>query len=140
MPIKIKDLQGGLGNIIEGFGVLTDKEYVDALKEHLTQDREKFKRYRYSLGDFTAITKAEVSPKSISLIADLCVSAAKANREVIVGIAGAQDLVFGLIRMWDSLGEGTGWESEVFRSRQEAEAWIMERAKEKYGIDDLTFS
>lgn len=61
MPIEIKDLQGGLGNIIIGFGVVTDKEYVDALKEHLTQDKEKFKRYRYSLCDFTAITKAEVS-------------------------------------------------------------------------------
>ena len=58
----------------------------------------------------------------------------------MVGIAVTQDLVFGLSRMWDSMGEETGWENEIFRSRQEAEAWIMDTVKQKYGIDDLIFS
>ena len=50
-----------------------------------------------------------------------------------------QDLIYGLTRMWEVLSEGTNWETMASRNREDAEAWIKERVKEKYGIDDLTF-
>ena len=33
MPIEIKDLHGGLGSIIKAWGVLTEDEFIDALKK-----------------------------------------------------------------------------------------------------------
>jgi hypothetical protein len=44
--------------------------------------------------------------------------------------------------MWEFFIENIGllWETMVFRDREEAEAWLKERVKEKFGIDDLTFS
>jgi len=33
-----------------------------------------------------------------------------------------------------------GWEIMIFGSREDAEAWIKKRAKEKYGIDGLTIA
>lgn len=42
-------------------------------------------------------------------------------------------------KMWEMLSDEMNWETMVFRNREDAEAWIKERVKEKYGIDDLTF-
>jgi hypothetical protein len=42
--------------------------------------------------------------------------------------------------MWEILSEGSDWEVMVFRSRPKVVGWIKERVKEKYGIENLTFS
>ena len=42
--------------------------------------------------------------------------------------------------MTQMLLDGTEWEYEVFRNREDAEAWIRERVSEKFGIDDLALS
>jgi hypothetical protein len=42
MPIEITDCDGGIGVIIAGRGIITDQEYINSMKGHLTQDKEKF--------------------------------------------------------------------------------------------------
>jgi hypothetical protein len=140
MPIEIKDSDGGLGNIITSRGILTDKEFADALKQHLTQDKNKFRNYKYSLCDYSAVKKIKVSTQSIQLIADYCKKSSIANSKVVVAIVAKQDVIYGMARMWEILSEATKWETMVSRNREEAEAWIKQRVKQKYGIDDLTFS
>ena len=61
MTIEIKDLDGGLGTTITGRGVITGQEYVEVHTSHLTQDKEKFKKYRYSLSDWTEVTQVDIS-------------------------------------------------------------------------------
>ena len=109
------------------------------LKKHLTQDKEKFRKFRYSLSDLTAVSKVEVPTKAIELIAEFCRSAAIVNPKAVVAAVADQDLIYGLARMLEILRDETDWENEVFRNREDAEAWIRERVKEKYGIDNLTF-
>ena len=139
MPIEIKDVQDGLGVVITGWGVLTEKEFIDAFKEHLTQDEEKFRKYRYSIADYTALTKEEISNEAFVLLADFCVSAAENNSEVVVATVADQDLIFGLSRMAHSLQFATGWEHNTFRNRQDAENWIKERVKDRFGLEEITF-
>ena len=139
MPITIKDLKGGLGNIITGWGVITEQEFIEVFKRHLTQGKDKFGMYRYSLNDFTAVTEANFSIEAIHQIADLCIRAAENNREAIVATAASNDLTFGLSRMTDALRFETGWDQETFRDRQDAEDWIKERAKKRFGIENVTF-
>ena len=50
-------------------------------------------------------------------------------------IASPTDLGYGLSRMWEVLSDQSGWEMQIFRSRAEAERWIQQRAKQKFGID-----
>jgi len=138
MPIEIKDLDEGLGVSIIGRGVITDEEYLEALTEHLMQNKEKFKKYRYSLSDFTAVTKVCVSTKTITLINNLCISAAKINPNAVVATVADRDLIYGLARMSQLHIAETGWESMVFRDRRDAEAWIKKRVLEKYRIGGLT--
>ena len=139
MPLEIKDVKDGLGFVILGSGVLTEHELVDGLKKHLTQDKEKFKKIRYTLTDYTALTEADISSKALELIAGFCIEAAYVNPEIIVAEVASQDFYYGLVRMSHALRDRHYWENAVFRNRQDAEDWIKQRVKEKYGIDDITF-
>ena len=136
MPIEIRDVSDGLGVLITGRGLITEKEYVDVLTKHLTQDSHKLKKYRYCFADWTAVSKAEISTKAINLIASLNISAGRVNPNVILASVADQDSMYGLSRMAQTLREKTDWENEVFRNRQDAEAWIKARLEEKYGIAD----
>ena len=140
MPYEIKDCDGGIGNIIEGRGIVTNQEFIDFFKRHLTQDKDKFSKYRYSLIDYTAVTKVDVGSESIEFIADFCIAASKVNPDPILAFAAEDDLIFGLSRMYESFVYQTDWEIRVFRSKKDAMEWIKERVKDKFGIDDLTFS
>ena len=140
MAITISDSDGGLGNIIQVEGKVTEAELLPALKEHLTQDPEKFRRYRYSLSDYTAVTSIDLSGSSVESIARYCKEASRINPDAVVTIVAARDLVFGLSRMWEAWLEDTDWETMIFRTSEGAEEWVRQRVEEKYGITSLTFS
>ncbi len=139
MPIEIKDCDGGTGNTIIFRGIIADQEYVDSIERHLRQDKEKFSKYRFSLNDYTAVTKLDVTNESIQFIVQICKEVSRFNPDPIVAIAASGDHVYGLSRMYEALVYGTGWEIMVFRFKEEAVEWIKERVKDKFGIDDLTF-
>jgi hypothetical protein len=139
MPIEIIDLDEGRGNILIGSGIFTGKEYIDALKRHLEQDKEKFKKYNYSLTDLTAVTQVKELPTDdVQESAKLCKQAAQINSTAVVAIVADKDRLFGLSRMWEILMDQTDWDIKVFKSRDAAERWIKETVKDKFGIEDLT--
>ena len=140
MALIIKDLDNGIGSLIIGSGVITREEYVSVLKKHLSEDLEKFRKYRYNLADYTAALKVEVLPEDIKMIAGLCKEAAKINNETILARVATKDITFGLSRMAEAFMHETGWEIMVFRTRDEAEAWIRKRVMEKFGIENLEFA
>ena len=139
MPFEIIDLDEGRGTTMLGSGIFTGEEYIDALERHLLQDKEKFKKYRYSLFDITAVTEMTAFPSgTIHLAVDMCKQAAQINPDVVVAIVADKDLPFGLSRMYEILMNETGWEIMIFKARDAAETWIKEKAKEKFGIENLT--
>ena len=139
MPVEVKDVDGGLGNIIIYSGVITKEEFVTTLKQHLMQDKDKFKNYRYSLNDASAVIKVEFSAEEIGLVANFCKSASTVNSTAIVATVADKDFVYGLARMSDALRNEAGWENEVFRNLDEAKSWIKKRVSGKFGIEDLRF-
>jgi hypothetical protein len=139
MPITIKDSQDGIANIITASGTITDEGLLDVFTKHFTQDIEKFGKYRYSIVDYTAVTEVRLTNQTIEQIAELSIRASGNNQEILVAFVANTDLTFGLVRMADSFMYETNWEQEVFRDRQEAEDWIMKRAKERFGIEEIAF-
>ena len=137
MPIEMKDLDNGLGVIVTGHRIVTENEYLDSYIKHLSQDRDKFLKYRYSLNDWAAVTEVEVSSNAIVQIAELCKHSANINPDIVVAHVATKDITFGLSRMWEFLSDETKWDIMVFRNRKDAEAWIRQKVKEKYGIGDL---
>ncbi len=145
MPIEIKDCDGGIGNIIDMFGLVTDQELMDAFKAHLTQDKEKFKRYQYILFDNTGLTKMDITDKTVEFIAGIGADASEVNPDLIaamvanVSIGANIDLVKRVSRIHELFIYRSCWKTMIFRTRMEAVRWIKKKLREKYGVHDLTF-
>ena len=139
MPIEITDCDGGLGNLIVCTGIITDEECIETYHKHLTQEKDKFKKYKYSLIDHTAATEIQISNDTILQVAELSGEASIVNPGAIVAHIANQDIMFGLARMWEVLTDVTPWETMVFRTKEEAMDWIRETIRNKFGLDDLTF-
>ena len=135
MPIEITDIDEGRGVLINASGTLTDDEFLDSFRRHLTQDPDKFKKYRYSLTDYNKVNKLEVSTDAIHCVSDLCRRAAKVNPEPLVAIVCEHDLLYGLARMWQQLMDEGLWETKIFRQDYEARSWLKKRAEEKWQMD-----
>ncbi len=138
MPVEVTDLDKGIGVIIRVHGVLKAEEYLRALEEHVSQDTGKFRKYRYSVSDYTGVTEIEdVRTDVVQSVANLCKQAARINPDAVIAVAADRDLLFGLARMWEALSNETGWDIRVFRTFSSAEAWIREMVGQKFGLKDL---
>ena len=82
MPIEIIDCDDGIGNIILTRGVVTDQELIDSLERHLTQDKEKFKKYKFILIDHTALTKMNITNETVEFIAEIIADTSRVNPNV----------------------------------------------------------
>ena len=146
MPIEIQDCDGAAGNIIESRGLVTDQELIDSLRSHLTQDQEKFKNYKYILFDHSALTKLDITNKTVELIAGLWADTSKVNPDPIVAMvayaaySASIDLLNIISRLHELFIYQSCWETRLFRTRPQAVRWIREEVKNKFGIDDLSFS
>jgi len=146
MPIEIQDCDHGMGNIIESRGVVTDQELIDSLKMHLTHDKEKFKKYKYILIDHTALTKMNITNETVEFMAELIADTSKVNPDSIVAMVayvtyGADiDLLNRISRLHELFIHRSCWKSMFFRTKPQAVKWIREKVRDKFGIDDLTFS
>ena len=140
MPIRVNDLDNGLGFIFIGEGLITGEDIIDSNKI-IFSSIERMKKIKYGLIDYSDITQFNVSSSEIGTIASQDKKASKYIPDGVLAVTAKKDLVFGLTRMWEMIVENYGipWETMVFRSRPDAEAWIKESVRKKFGIDDLTF-
>ena len=140
MPIKVKCLDNGLGVLFIGEGIVTGDDIINSNRK-IFSSKERMKKYKYGLIDYSNITQFKVSNSEIAIIASQDEKASEYISDGVVAVAAKKDLEFGLNRMWQIIVENTGlqWETMVFRDIDAAERWIKERVKEKYGIEDLTF-
>jgi hypothetical protein len=146
MPIEIQECDGGIGNIIESQGVVTDQELIDSLQMHLGQDQEKFQKYKYILFDHTALAKMDITDETVELVSGLWADTSRVNPDPIVAMVayvtyGANiDLLKIISRVHELFIYQSCWETRVFRTRPQAVRWIREAVKNKFGIDDLSFT
>jgi len=146
MPIDIKDCDGGVGNVIASRDVVTDQELIASLKRHLTQDIEKIRKYKYILIDHSALTRMDITNETVELIAGLFADASRVNPDTIVAVivyvafVADIDLIKRISRIHELFFHRSCWEPMLFRTKPPAVRWVKEKVKDKFGIDDLTFS
>lgn len=145
MPIEIQDCDGGIGNIILSRGMVTDQELIESLKNHLSQDKDKFKKCKYILIDNTELTKVAFTDETVEFIAGQLADDARVNPDTVVAMvvyvamAANTDLIDGISRMREIFINQPCWENVIIRTRNEAVRWIRLKVKDKFGIDNLTF-
>lgn len=134
MSIEINYMDNGMGIVLIGKGTVAGREIMDA-KRRIFSTEEKMKKYRYGLIDFSGVDDLKAYGAEVDGLVQLDRDAAEIIPEAVVAIAAEKDIAFGLSRMWQAYMGGIPWEINVFRSRNEAEVWIRETLKAKFGID-----
>jgi len=135
MPIDIEGRQNGLGVIYKCSGVVTIDDFFQAGLGFLAHPEE-IKKWRYCIIDLTPVGAMNINAEDIRAVVEQNKRiAAIAPSGAILAVASPKDLGFGLARVWEVLVEEVGWETMTFRSRAEADVWIQERMKQKFGID-----
>ncbi len=135
MPIDVRYLDDGIGVSWLGRGIVTGQDLIDASEETFAPE-ERLKQVRYALVDLTQIEGVSISPADIRKKATLDGRASSVAPNAVVALVAAEDLMFGLARIWDAYVDGLSWETMVFRSVAEAESWIQERVG-RVSADDL---
>jgi hypothetical protein len=54
--------------------------------------------------------------------------------ELPFAVIAPQDSYFGMARMWQSISDGVGWDTQIFRDRIKTEVWIREQVQKKYNV------
>ena len=134
MPIDIRDIDGGRGVRIRGFGVITDDEYLESMKQHLEQDRDSFINYRYSYSDYSEAESVEVTLESIKQIAHLCKVATVYNPHAVVAVLTTEGHAYNLARAWESNLLASDWDTMIFTDKEQAESWLRNTVMERHGF------
>lgn len=134
MSVSIKIADSGLGIILTATDYLTVQELSAANLDLFTQHAQKFLSCRYCFVDFSQVTDTDADHDKIRQLASMHVETSQIKLQLIVAVYSPADFSFGMSRMWKVLAEATGWQTSVFRSAEEAKAWIR-----SYINEPLTF-
>ena len=139
MPVQIIELDGGLGNLIKGEGLVTGDEFYNALAEHAAKPEAQLKKYIYSISDYTEITDNDVSIPQLYKAALIMDDFANVNRNILIGIAASDPVAYNLAKLYSYVARLTGWKFGVFRKRSDLDQWLLENLAEKTQQLNLKF-
>ena len=128
MPYETIYLDDEGGVITNYWGTVTDRELIESGKAKMAK-LEVLTSYRYALTDCSRVEKFDVTAKGIQANAQVAYEVSKVNESFLVAIVTLSDLEFGMGRMWESYAAGSKVTSNVFRTRDEAEAWLRDNVK-----------
>ncbi len=128
IPIEIEYLEDG-GLIGVASGTLTGRELIDANRA-VYETPEKTRAIKYQIHDYRRVEGSDVSVAEVRQLAALDQQAARVNPNIVVAVIHSSDVGFGLSRMWQAYTGEFPFISRVFRSMDEARAWVLEQLKE----------
>jgi hypothetical protein len=140
MPVDVQIVHGGLGRLFVCRGVLAGGELIARNAEMLSAEGN-YKGVRWALIDESATTSVAISTAEVQTIVEQDGRLAAALPELVIAVVAPHDIGFGLSRMWEILTERPGWSLRVLRSSSEAEIWLREEVRRKFGMElpeDLT--
>lgn len=126
MSFTAEYVDDGRGLLFRGEGALTCEQII-AAKLGLLSDPARLRRVSHATVVFERVTDVPLTADDIRRIVGADRQLARLTSHVVVAIAAATDLPFGVARMWQMLSEDVGWTTSVFRSRSQADLWLQER-------------
>lgn len=127
MPMSYRiDRERGLV-ITEAWGVLTDADIL-AHKDNLLKDRD-FDPNMPQLSDIQRIERLDVTSAGVKAMVEHDAANADRRDGHCMVLVVPRDEVFGMARMYQLMGSGGNGRVQVFRTMEEADAWLAARAK-----------
>ena len=134
IPITFVHLDDQRGILYTASGLVTGAELRAAV---MRANQREFgaSPVLYSFFDFSAAASLEITAGDLWDIAAVAVeAAAKSLVKRSIAVCVKDDSSFGLARMLKSQGDRTAWETEIFRDKGEAIAWLKHRVEERFGL------
>ena len=79
--------------------------------------------------------RVEISTATLQRCATLCIRALRAvESHGHLAMVTGHNVVYGLSRMWEVYFEPSGWQTQVFREREQALAWLREATPRAHTI------
>jgi hypothetical protein len=126
MPVQLDIVEDGAFVTLVGWGTLTDEEFHHIIEDFF-QSEERVRCLRRWLSDWTRVERVEVSTATLKRIAAITVRALQSVGSFgHVAIVGRSEIMYGLSRMWEVYFEHSGWQTQVFREREQALRWLHE--------------
>jgi hypothetical protein len=122
MPVQIHYSDDGKGLWFRGQGKIAG----DELLEQITLDDVHFRALRYWLADFTTILAIEISDHDLQAIITEQHRQAKLNPDLVIAVVVNSDYTYGLVRLWLGNIQNISWQTNVFRSLEDAAYWLRE--------------
>ena len=129
MPVKLNYEYEGAGAVIIGSGTVTGDELRRCNDQMYAPDR--IHKLCYQLCDFREITNFEVSSDDVRNIANQDNVAATQNPDITIAIVANRSVIYGMARMWQAFLDEVSFNNHVFRTMEEARAWLGENAERK---------
>lgn len=123
MPGTIEFVEDGRGLVFSGSGVLTGQEILEA-KEALAADEVPLRTVKFALVLLEDVTAVDVTVGDLRAAAMVDRRLAQMMPNAAVAIVAPRDHDFGIARMWEAIADVPEWTTYVFRSREEADAWL----------------
>jgi len=103
-------------------GVLSFKDIIES-NEAIYGD-PRFDDLRYQIVDLTKVDSFEVSDQNMKQIAHLDKAAARTNPRIRLAVIAVEGGGLDVAKAYKKHSENSAWESEIFDTREEAEAWL----------------
>jgi hypothetical protein len=123
VPGTIEFVEDGRGLVFSGSGVLTGQEILEA-KEALAADEVPLRTVKFALVLLEDVTAVDVTIGDLRAAAIVDRRLARMMPNAAVAIVAARDHDFGIAGLWEAVAGVPGWATYVFRSREEADAWL----------------
>ncbi|MBW2421871.1 MAG: hypothetical protein JRH19_25270 [Deltaproteobacteria bacterium] len=124
MVVEFEKLPQGEGLLITARGTVAAADFWRI--QELVNTKERFPGLRFVLVDLSDVPRLESSVDEVRDLAEGDMAASLGRQDLLIAVVGAEDIVFGLARMWAAYAETPGLKPAVFRSLSEAKAWITE--------------
>ena len=125
MPYDTHIVDNGKGVYKVGYGVVSSADLLtSSLQRSIDLKPAGTSAVRYGLIDLTAVTDLQVSSEAVMRVLEIDRQVAQFSRNCFVAVVASESLAFGMARLWSSFAKDIGWESQVFRDRESAKAWL----------------
>jgi hypothetical protein len=114
--------------ILKGSGVLTGQELIQTTRD-LIEAGDAVRSVRFTLVLFDEVAKVDVNAEDVRRLVEVDKILMSLIPRSFIAIVAPKDELFGLSRMWEMMVGVPGWETRVFRSRPEADAWLAAAQK-----------
>jgi hypothetical protein len=136
MAYELRFPDGGRGFIVRLFGTLTSEDIRQSNDEIFFSRDLAAEPFYYGLVDAGDITETGFTTEDIKDLAERHIAAARRMPDtvLVMCVYVRENVIFGTSRMWQTMAEQTGWETNIAREREKAVAWLIERVAARSGV------